>query len=48
MQEIYEKISVIGTGDNISTSVEVVEKKDATHVHICRHEEGESCTRREL
>ena len=34
----YEKIETCGIGEDTVTTIEEVEKKDATHKHICFHD----------
>jgi len=50
MRVKYEKISTIGLGDNAVTTIEEVSKLDATHKHICYHDEENprSCKREKL
>jgi hypothetical protein len=41
----YEKITETEDLGVISKTIEIVEEKDATHVHKCRHDEGLPCSR---
>ena len=51
MRIIYEKLTNKKKVDGFTTpeySIKEVAKKDATHKHICRHDEGLPCSREAL
>ena len=46
----YEKISDKEIDGELSKTIEIVNKKDATHKHICRHDEvpPKACSREKI
>ena len=48
MKVIYEKISKKEVDGELTEVIEEVDKKEATHKHICRHDEGLPCSREKI
>ena len=46
----YEKITDVEKAGEISKDIQVVDQKDATHIHKCRHDEDPQgpCSREEI
>ncbi len=48
MKVIYEKEISVEKDNVITGEFKEVDKKEATHKHICRHDEGKSCSREKI